>query len=392
MARLLAITNLYPPQNLGGFGLCIQRLTDGLQRRGYEPLVITSDQTYLNGKDTRILPEPGVQRQLQLLGSYQGGVTRLGDQAEEALRHQHNLKAIEAVLMEHRPGACLVGNLDLLGWDLLMPVLQAGIPVIQHVGFMAAPFPLKDFPRQSNYRMAFASGEVRRLLVHQGYPVAAHPVVHPPLSSDLLPDPTQPSSDSTLRIGYCGLLMHSKGVHVLLDACKRIKTSGAQFELRLAGNPFSPDYDQALRRFVLESNLTSQVHWKGFLELEALTAFYQDLDVLVFPSLHPESFGMVVAEAMACGVVPISSGVGGAFEVITHQVDGLLCEPGDSQNLAQLLHWCCNNRHQLLELGARGRRHAQLRFTPEQAAARLDQTFREMQLTAPPINPKSVFF
>ena len=37
---------------------------------------------------------------------------------------------------------------------------------------------------------------------------------------------------------------------------------------------------------------------------------------------------MVVAEAMSCGVIPVSTGVGGAYEVITHEVDGLLVDPG----------------------------------------------------------------
>lgn len=371
--RLLVLTNLYPPQNLGGFGLCIQRLSAGLERLGYQPTVLTSDQPYLGhtGQD------PGVLRLLELLGSYEGGVSRLGDAAQEEQRRLTNGRTLAKVVEWHRPQACLVGNLDLLGQDLLEQLLQLGIPTIQHVGFMGAPMPLNQYPSHGPYAMAFASAEVRRLMLSQGFPVAGQPVVHPPLAADALPAPAEADQGGgVLRIGYSGLLMQSKGVHVLLEACARLQAWGTPFRLQLAGKAFSTDYDHALRAFAATNNLDAHVQWHGFLDGAQLNGFYQQLDVLVFPSLHPESFGMVVAEAMACGVVPISTGVGGAFEVITHGLDGLLCPAGDSAALAEALRWCQENRERCWAMAQRGRQSARLRFTPARSAAVLDQTFR----------------
>ena len=68
--RLLLLTNLYPPQNLGGFGLCLQRLCQGLEALGYEPLVLCSDAPYLGPAGL----DPRVCRSLQLLGSYEASV------------------------------------------------------------------------------------------------------------------------------------------------------------------------------------------------------------------------------------------------------------------------------------------------------------------------------
>jgi len=373
--RLLVLTNLYPPQNLGGFGLCIQRLTQGLARRGYQPIVLTSDQPYLGeaGQDRSVL------RLLELLGSYDGGLSRLSDTAEEERIRRSNGHILAKVVAWQRPQACLVGNLDLLGPDLLQHLLELGIPSIQHVGFMGAPMPLAEYPTHRHYGMAFASGEVRRLLVSQGFPVTTQPIVHPPLAADTLPAPaTNRQGGGALQIGYSGLLMQSKGVHVLLEACARLRQWGTPFRLQLAGKAFSTDYAQALQAYVVTNNLDPCVHWHGFLEEHQLNSFYQQLDVLVFPSLHPESFGMVVAEAMACGVVPISSGVGGAFEVVTHGLDGLLSPAGDSTALAEALRWCQMHRVRVKSMAQRARQSATLRFTPARSASLLDQAFRQL--------------
>jgi glycosyltransferase involved in cell wall biosynthesis len=51
-------------------------------------------------------------------------------------------------------------------------------------------------------------------------------------------------------------------------------------------------------------------------------------DVLLLPS-QLESFGLVALEAMACGVIPVATNVGGLPEVVTHGKDGFLEAVGD---------------------------------------------------------------
>lgn len=386
--RLLALTNLYPPQHLGGFGICIDRLIRGLEGLGYDAHVLTSDQSYLgpSGSNGR------VHRDLELLGSYDKGISRLSDPAEEQRRRANNIQQLELLLETVQPMACLVGNLDLLGTELLQPLAHRGIATVQHVGFMAAPYPPQDFPRTPSYRMAFASGEVKRMLQAQGWPVASHPIVHPPLDPETaITNPNSPTEPAIpLHIGFSGLFMHSKGVHTLLEACVLLHQWKIPFRLELAGKAFSPDYQSQLQRYALEHKIGDYLRWPGFLEGEAMSAFYQRLDILVFPSLHPESFGMVVAEAMAQGVLPLSSGVGGAFEVITHGVNGLLCEPGDGQSVARALRWCHHHRTEMAVMARRGQRHALQRFSARQSASVLDSCFRQLQSNNTPAKATEV--
>ena len=67
--RLLLITNLYPPQELGGYGRCMADFAWGLQQRGHTLQVISSDAPYLGPSNSGPSGEP-VDRRLRLKGSW----------------------------------------------------------------------------------------------------------------------------------------------------------------------------------------------------------------------------------------------------------------------------------------------------------------------------------
>ena len=67
-----------------------------------------------------------------------------------------------------------------------------------------------------------------------------------------------------------------------------------------------------------------------------LLDFYAQADVFVMPSLV-EAFGVVFLEAMASGIPVIGARAGGVPELIDHDRNGLLIEPGDAGGLTELL-------------------------------------------------------
>ena len=372
--RLLLLTNLYPPQNLGGFGLCLERLCKGLETLGYEALVVCSDAAYLGPVGL----DPKICRILELVGSYEGGISRLKDPNEEKRRNDKNQATLKRIIKCYKPNACLIGNLDLLGLELLDVVLSHNIPTIQHVGFMGAPMPLGSSQlNHPAYRMAFASAEVKIFLRKQGYNVNKYPVAYPPLTSDKPPRPSNCSS-TQLKVCYSGLLMQSKGVHILLEAIARLKQIGHNVKLSIAGKAFSPIYEDELKNYAARVEISNQISWCGFMAGDQLQKFYQEQEVLVFPSLHPESFGMVVAEAMATGVVPISSGVGGAIEVITHGRNGLLVPPGNSEALADELAWCVSNKTALKSMAKKAIKDSIKLYAPTRSAIELHKCFKQI--------------
>src|SRR5436190_11066825 len=79
-------------------------------------------------------------------------------------------------------------------------------------------------------------------------------------------------------------------------------------------------------------------------------------DVLAAPSLHGESFGLVLAEAMAAGVPVVASDIPGYRDVL--RAGGVLVPPGDSNALGDALGRLLADADERLRLGEAGRREA----------------------------------
>lgn len=73
-------------------------------------------------------------------------------------------------------------------------------------------------------------------------------------------------------------------------------------------------------------------------EKEQLSALYSAADVTVSASRY-ETFGQTLAEAQACGCLPVSFGNSGQTDIITHKVDGYLAKAYDTGDLANGLAW-----------------------------------------------------
>ena len=72
----------------------------------------------------------------------------------------------------------------------------------------------------------------------------------------------------------------------------------------------------------------------GKISDEELPRIYQQADLLVLPSINKnEAFGLVLLEAMACGVPVIASDLPGVRTVFEDGRQGLLCKPGDVSDL-----------------------------------------------------------
>jgi glycosyltransferase involved in cell wall biosynthesis len=101
---------------------------------------------------------------------------------------------------------------------------------------------------------------------------------------------------------YVGKLLHNKGVHVLFEALRGLDARGL-----IVG---FGDY-----RDELEAIAPPNVLFTGALEHRHLVHLLPLCDVEVVPSIFPEAFGMVAAEAAAAGVPPLVARHSGLAEV-----------------------------------------------------------------------------
>ena len=126
------------------------------------------------------------------------------------------------------------------------------------------------------------------------------------------------------------------------------------------------------------------MQWFGQLSRSQLARFFGLHHVAIFPSVHPEAFGIVAAEAIASGLVLVTSGVGGAAELIEDRVSGFRFKPGDASALAEVLAEICSiTPEQLRSIAQRGEQRIRSQFSVEKAAAQLEQLF---QAALPDVN------
>lgn len=383
--NLLVITNLYPPQELGGYGRSIADFVWGLQERGHSIQVLSSDAPHLGASSSLGPSGEAVDRRLQLKGSYDGGVQPLQDPRQRQTINHFNTALIRDWLSSRQWDGILLGNLDLLGPELLPALLEAPCIVQHHVGFVHAPFPPSAWPHSDRYRLVAASGAVRSALVSAGLPASASSVVYPGVRSELfgvdrvgMPTPLPPDGgrQRPLKVCFAGLLMGSKGAHTLIEALIQLQQQGLSVQASLAGDSFQNGYREQLEQWLKQHHLDGAVQFVGQLGRRALARFYALHHVGVFPSIHPEAFGIVAAEMMASGLVVVSSGVGGAGELIDDGRTGLRFEAGNSQNLARCLTKLAGDTALLRRLSQAGQQEARQRFSVQAAAAALEAGFR----------------
>jgi len=381
--RLLLVTNLYPPQELGGYGRCMADFCWGLLQRKHQVQVLCSDAPYL-GSDGNGPNGESVSRGLQLKGSFENGVSQ-----EQNPQHCHAIDLANAAQLRHWLGerrwdGVLLGNLDLLGAELLPVLLEGNIPLLHHIGFVNAPYAPAQQPRGAHYQLVAASKAVREGLRASGFSAAHAPVVYPGARVELfgmaatgqaLPIAATGSPSLPLKVCFAGLLMGSKGAHTLVQALLQLNQEGINVQANLAGDNFQAGYREQLENMLAGAGLHGVVRFVGQLSRPQLARFFRLHHACVFPSIYPEAFGIVGAEAMASGLALISSGVGGAGELIETEISGLRFQPGDSQSLAMALRRLVQEPGLLARLAQAGEQRARQQFSVAAAAAALEKLF-----------------
>jgi glycosyltransferase involved in cell wall biosynthesis len=130
-----------------------------------------------------------------------------------------------------------------------------------------------------------------------------------------------------------------KGHDVLVDALTTI--ADLTWECECVGRlDRDPAFAQALRRRLSDAGLQDRVHLAGPRTGPALDRTYAAADLMVLAS-RAETYGMVIAEALAHGVPVLATDVGGVTEALGHGADGMrpgvLVAPGDPAPLAAAL-------------------------------------------------------
>ena len=101
-----------------------------------------------------------------------------------------------------------------------------------------------------------------------------------------------------------------------------------------------------------------------------IEVFLKITDLLICPSTWSEAFGLILAEAAACGIPVVASKVGGIPEVVRDQETGVLIEPNSANELRLAIGKLLNDALMRKNLGIQARSQAMKHFTLNQMVTR----------------------
>jgi glycosyltransferase involved in cell wall biosynthesis len=201
--------------------------------------------------------------------------------------------------------------------------------------------------------------------------------IGPRLDLDRLSGSSDPGPN-VVRVGLLATFARWKGHRTFLNALRLLPDSVAVRGYILGGPVYETNASQLslneLRAEAEQLGLGPRVACTGFVEDPALAI--RSLDIVVHASTEPEPFGLVIAEAMACGKAVVVSQTGGAAEIMTPGVDALAHAPGDAPSLARRIEELVEDAALRRRIGDAGRATAERSFTRRRLVGELVQIYQ----------------
>ncbi|MFA5131342.1 MAG: glycosyltransferase family 4 protein [Patescibacteria group bacterium] len=177
-----------------------------------------------------------------------------------------------------------------------------------------------------------------------------------------------------LFVGGLDSAHYFKGVSVLLNAL--VVVSDRRWHLRIVGDGnLRADYEALSRKL----KLNGQIEFAGNLSETDLIRSFQNADLFILPSINSnEAFGLVLIEALACGVPVIASNLPGVRSVFSDHEQGLLIEPGSIMDLQNKLEFIFKNEEMRRLMALAARRHAENKYDNAKIKLRLENLFKSL--------------
>jgi L-malate glycosyltransferase len=178
-----------------------------------------------------------------------------------------------------------------------------------------------------------------------------------------------------LLVGTVGQLTPRKGQHELIQAFAEVALAIPNAMLLIVGEPLfnrDTDYAHSLIRVANSLGVTDRIRFLG--PREDVHAIMRALDLLVVNS-RVEPFGLTVVEAMASGTAVLATAVDGITEIVSHGEDGWLVQARDHDALVKAMLTLLRDHGLRAELGRKGRRQANARFSIERFLREVEEFY-----------------
>jgi len=170
-------------------------------------------------------------------------------------------------------------------------------------------------------------------------------------------------NDNTLIVGMVGRVNLIKGQFYFIQIAAAAKAAGLNCHFVMIGDAYKgyeylyPQLENQITTLGLQNSITNLYYQPN------AAALIQQLDIFVLPSIKPDSFPVVILEAMAAGKPIIATSQGGAQEQIEDSVTGFFVPINDATIAAQKLGVLVNNPDMRTQMGQAGAKKLQEQFS-----------------------------
>jgi glycosyltransferase involved in cell wall biosynthesis len=170
-------------------------------------------------------------------------------------------------------------------------------------------------------------------------------------------------NNNTILVGMVGRVNLIKGQSYFIQIAAAAKAAGLNCHFVMIGDAYKgyeylyPQLENQIAELGLQNSITNLYYQPN------AAALIQQLDIFVLPSIKPDSFPVVILEAMAAGKPIIATNQGGAQEQIDDSVTGFLVPINDATIAAQKLGVLVNNPDMRTRMGQAGAKKLQEQFS-----------------------------
>lgn len=168
-----------------------------------------------------------------------------------------------------------------------------------------------------------------------------------------------------------------KGLDYLLEALKIVKNKILDVKLIVGGKGVLLDHYQEMAASL---GLKDNVEFAGFIPDEEIADYYSQASVFVLPSISSlqEGFGIVALEALACQTPVVTTDIVGVAHDLKQIKGGIVIPPRDTHKLADAITQILSDAQMQKEMGQRGRKLVQEKYTWKVVASSMEKVYKEI--------------
>lgn len=169
-------------------------------------------------------------------------------------------------------------------------------------------------------------------------------------------------NNSVPRLFFLSNLIESKGVYVLLDACKILKEKGYKFICNFVGGETKEINRAVFESAVKEKGLDEYVVYQGPKYGNEKERYWDAADVFVQPT-YEDCFPLTIVEAMQHGKPVVSTDEGAIPDLVVDGMNGFVCERRNVDSLANALEILLKDKDLRVKMGIEGYNQYVRKFT-----------------------------